>query len=92
MVVSDIRQSWRPCGHSLQERRDAALVLDSIKGYESGDMFTALAKGLIPKEPYASFVVKDAAVEAPEGCPRRDCARVHGEAHQERRSYQRPDR
>jgi amidase len=41
---------------------DSALVLDAIKGYESADMFTALAKGLIPKEPYASFVVKDPGV------------------------------
>jgi amidase len=41
---------------------DAARVLDSIKGYDSRDMFTALPKGLIPKEPYASFVVRDADV------------------------------
>jgi amidase len=43
---------------------DAALVLDAIKGYESRDMFTALPKGLIPREPYASFVVPDSAVNA----------------------------
>jgi amidase len=43
---------------------DAALVLDAIKGYESADMFTSLPKGLIPREPYASFVVKDAAAKA----------------------------
>jgi amidase len=36
---------------------DAAKVLDSIKGFESRDMYTALPKGIIPKEPYASFVV-----------------------------------
>ena len=41
---------------------DAALVLDAIKGFESGDMFTAIPKGMIPKEPYASFVVTDADV------------------------------
>ena len=29
------------------------------KGYESDDMFTAIPKALIPKEPYASFVVAD---------------------------------
>jgi amidase len=40
---------------------DAAKVLDSIKGFESRDMYTALPKGIIPKEPYASFVVADAA-------------------------------
>jgi amidase len=39
---------------------DAALVLDAIKGFDSRDMFTALPKGIIPKEPYASFVVREA--------------------------------
>ena len=38
---------------------DAASVLDAIKGYESDDMFTAIPKALIPKEPYASFLVAD---------------------------------
>jgi amidase len=38
---------------------DAVSVLDAIKGYESADMFTAIPKSLIPKEPYASFVVGD---------------------------------
>jgi Asp-tRNA(Asn)/Glu-tRNA(Gln) amidotransferase A subunit family amidase len=41
---------------------DAALVLDALKGYEPGDMFTSIPKSLIPKEPFASFVVPDAAV------------------------------
>ena len=39
--------------------RDAAMVLDAIKGYESADMFTAIPKALIPKEPYASVLVGD---------------------------------
>ncbi len=39
---------------------DAAQVLDAVKGFESRDMFTAIPKALIPKEPFASFVVKDA--------------------------------
>jgi amidase len=39
--------------------KDAVTVLDAIKGYEKGDMFTAIPKGLIPKEPYASFLVAD---------------------------------
>jgi amidase len=38
---------------------DAVMVLDAIKGYESDDMFTSIPKALIPKEPYASFVVSD---------------------------------
>ncbi len=42
---------------------DTALVLDAVRGYESGDMFTAIPKALIPKEPYASFVVPDAKVK-----------------------------
>lgn len=40
---------------------DAVTVLDAIKGYESSDMFTAIPKGLIPQEPYRSFLVDDAA-------------------------------
>jgi Asp-tRNA(Asn)/Glu-tRNA(Gln) amidotransferase A subunit family amidase len=42
---------------------EAATVIDAIKGFDSRDMFTALPKGLIPKEPYASFVVRDADVK-----------------------------
>jgi amidase len=42
---------------------DAALVLDAMKGFDARDMFTALPKGIIPKEPYASFVVRDAEVK-----------------------------
>ena len=73
---------------------DAALVLDAMKGFDSRDMFTALPKGIIPKEPYASFVVRDADVkkQAAEGDARGDRPRVHGEAHEERRRHQRSDR
>jgi amidase len=42
--------------------REAAMVQDAIKGYESEDEFTAIPKGIIPTEPYASFVVPDSAV------------------------------
>jgi amidase len=38
---------------------DAALVLDAIKGFEPRDMFTAIPKAVIPKKPYASFVIND---------------------------------
>jgi len=34
-------------------------VLDAAKGFKSQDMFTAIPKSLIPKEPYATFVVGD---------------------------------
>lgn len=37
---------------------DAAKVLDAVKDFNSDDMYTAIPKGLIPKEPFASFVVK----------------------------------
>jgi Asp-tRNA(Asn)/Glu-tRNA(Gln) amidotransferase A subunit family amidase len=43
---------------------DATRVLDAIKGYESRDMYSALSKALIPKEPYASFLVKGAQVKS----------------------------
>jgi amidase len=43
---------------------DAVRVLDAIKGYESADMFTAIPKALIPKEPYTSFLVADKDVQA----------------------------
>jgi len=43
---------------------DAVAVLDAIKGYESADMFTAIPKSLIPKEPYTSFLVADKDVKA----------------------------
>ncbi len=41
---------------------DVATVLDAIKGFKSGDMFTAMPKGLIPEQPYTSFLVTDAEV------------------------------
>ncbi|HKY20322.1 MAG TPA: amidase family protein [Vicinamibacterales bacterium] len=44
--------------------KDAVTVLDGIKGYESDDMFTSIPKALIPKEPYASFLVADKEVPA----------------------------
>lgn len=37
---------------------DAVTVLDSVKGFEHEDMFTAIPKRLIPAEPYTSFLVK----------------------------------
>ena len=43
--------------------QDAALVLDALKGFESEDIYTAIPKGIIPKEPYSSFVVPDSAVK-----------------------------
>jgi Asp-tRNA(Asn)/Glu-tRNA(Gln) amidotransferase A subunit family amidase len=41
---------------------DAVKVLDAAKGFESSDPYTALPKAIIPKEPYASFLVGDADV------------------------------
>ena len=39
--------------------KDAVTVLDAIKGYEHGDMFTAIPKTLIPKEPFATYLVSE---------------------------------
>jgi Asp-tRNA(Asn)/Glu-tRNA(Gln) amidotransferase A subunit family amidase len=41
---------------------DATRVLDAIKGFDSRDIFTALPKGLVPKESFTSFLVRDADV------------------------------
>jgi amidase len=40
---------------------DAVRVLDAAKGFKSHDMYTAIPKSFIPKEPYTSFLVKDVA-------------------------------
>ena len=36
---------------------DAVRLLDAVKGFDSRDVFSAIPAGIIPKEPYASFVV-----------------------------------
>src|SRR6185503_6041982 len=41
---------------------DAARVLDSIKGFDSGDLFTSIPKSMMPAKPYADFVVSDSQV------------------------------
>ena len=38
---------------------DAVRCSTAIKGYETEDIFTAMPKALIPKEPYCSFLVAD---------------------------------
>jgi Asp-tRNA(Asn)/Glu-tRNA(Gln) amidotransferase A subunit family amidase len=43
--------------------QDAAQVLDAVKGFKSDDIYSAIPMGLIPKEPYASFIVPDSAVK-----------------------------
>ena len=43
---------------------DAVKVLDAAKGFETTDPYTAMPKAIIPKEPYASFLVADADVAA----------------------------
>ena len=42
---------------------DAALVLDAAKGFKSDDIYTAIPSALIPKAPYASFIVPDSKVK-----------------------------
>jgi amidase len=36
---------------------DAVSVLDAVKGFDSKDLFSAIPAGIIPKEPYTSFMV-----------------------------------
>jgi amidase len=43
---------------------DAVGVLDAVKGFDSKDLFSALPPGIIPKEPYASFLVDSKKVDA----------------------------
>ena len=42
--------------------RDATEVLDAIKGYQPEDEYTALPKGIVPEQPFTSFLVSDSAV------------------------------
>lgn len=49
-------------GIHCKTMEDAVSVLDAVKGYKPEDVFSALPKGTIPREPYASFVVKEPAV------------------------------
>jgi Asp-tRNA(Asn)/Glu-tRNA(Gln) amidotransferase A subunit family amidase len=58
------KQAGDRSGIHCRTVKDAVSVLDAVKGYESADMFTAIPKALIPKEPYASFVVGDKDVKS----------------------------
>ena len=55
------KHSGDRAGIHCKSLKDATQVLDAVKGFNSEDMFTALPKGMIPKEPYVSFLVDDAA-------------------------------
>jgi Asp-tRNA(Asn)/Glu-tRNA(Gln) amidotransferase A subunit family amidase len=57
------KNSGDRAGIHCKSVEDATLVLDAIKGFKSDDIYTAIPKGIIPKEPYSSFVVSDAAVK-----------------------------
>ncbi|MFN7936105.1 MAG: amidase family protein [Bryobacteraceae bacterium] len=54
------KNSGDRAGIHCKSIKDATLVLDAVKGFNSEDMFTALPKGLIPSQPFASFLVDDA--------------------------------
>jgi Asp-tRNA(Asn)/Glu-tRNA(Gln) amidotransferase A subunit family amidase len=41
---------------------DAVKVLDVVKGFETTDIYSALPRAIIPKEPYASFLLADGSV------------------------------
>jgi Asp-tRNA(Asn)/Glu-tRNA(Gln) amidotransferase A subunit family amidase len=57
------KNSGDRAGIHCKSVKDAAMVLDAIKGFKSDDIYTAIPKGIIPKEPYASFLVPDSAVK-----------------------------
>ena len=56
------KSSGERVGVHCKSVQDSVLVLDALKGFQSQDIFSALPKGIIPKEPYAGFVVTDSAV------------------------------
>lgn len=56
------KNSGDRAGIHCKTLKDAALVLDSIKGFKSDDIFSAIPKGIIPDKPYTSFLVPDSAV------------------------------
>jgi Asp-tRNA(Asn)/Glu-tRNA(Gln) amidotransferase A subunit family amidase len=43
---------------------DAVKVLDVVKGFEHNDIYSALPKAIIPKEPYASFLVNESSASS----------------------------
>ncbi|MDP9037707.1 MAG: amidase family protein [Acidobacteriota bacterium] len=49
-------------GIQCKSIKDAALVLDSIKGFDKDDLYSAIPAGIIPAQPYTSFLVADSAV------------------------------
>ncbi|MBI4444300.1 MAG: amidase [Acidobacteria bacterium] len=56
-------------GITCRTLQDAAYVLDAIKGYNPRDMYSAIPKAFIPKEPYASFLVGEVSGEGSERKP-----------------------
>ncbi|HZP06356.1 MAG TPA: amidase family protein [Terracidiphilus sp.] len=58
------KQAGDRAGIHCKTVKDAVLVLDAVKGFETEDPFTALPKGTIPDKPYASFLVPDSAVNS----------------------------
>jgi amidase len=57
------KQAGDRAGIHCKSMKDAALVMDAVKGFETQDMFTAIPASLTPKEPFASFVVTDSEVK-----------------------------
>jgi amidase len=58
------QESGDRAGIHCRTVEDAVRVLDSVKGYETTDAFTAIPKTLIPKEPYTSLLVAGKDVNA----------------------------
>ncbi len=58
------KESGDRAGIHCKTVKDAAMVLDAGKGYETEDIFTAIPIGLIPDKPYTSYLVSDAEVKS----------------------------
>ncbi len=56
------KQAGDRAGIHCKSVKDAVMVLDAVKGFDSVDSFTALPKGIVPEKPYTSFLVPDSAV------------------------------
>ena len=73
--------------------KDTAIVLDALQDpkrgyYDPRDIYTALPKALIAQKPYASFAQQKSLAGMRIGI----VARIHGQAHAQRRRDQRSDR
>jgi amidase len=58
------KQAGDRAGIHCKSVKDAVMVLDAVKGFDSVDAFTALPKGIVLEKPYTSFLVPDSAISS----------------------------